>query len=88
MRILLVEDDEVDVMAVKRAFRELKIANPLVEARDGVADAGRALLGEEHARTVRHDDVAGAAAASAAGVVVCVPMNLATFACTMPLVYW
>jgi CheY-like chemotaxis protein len=36
VNILLVEDDDVDVMAVKRAFRELKIANPLFEARDGV----------------------------------------------------
>lgn len=36
INILLVEDDEVDVMAVKRAFRELKIANPLFEARDGI----------------------------------------------------
>ena len=36
VNILLVEDDEVDVMAIKRAFRELKIANPLFEARDGV----------------------------------------------------
>jgi len=34
--ILLVEDDLVDVMAVKRALRDLKIANPLFEARDGV----------------------------------------------------
>lgn len=36
VNILLVEDDEIDVMAVKRAFRELKIANPLYEASDGV----------------------------------------------------
>ena len=36
VNILLVEDDEVDVMAVKRAFRELKIANPLSTARDGI----------------------------------------------------
>ena len=36
INILLVEDDEVDVMAVKRAFRELKIANPLTEAKDGI----------------------------------------------------
>ena len=36
VNILLVEDDEVDVMAVKRAFRELKIANPLIEAKDGI----------------------------------------------------
>jgi len=33
--ILLVDDDKVDVMAVKRSFRDLKIANPLVEARNG-----------------------------------------------------
>jgi CheY-like chemotaxis protein len=36
VNILLVEDDEIDVMAVKRAFRELKIANPLYEASDGI----------------------------------------------------
>ena len=36
INIMLVEDDEVDVMAVKRAFRELKIANPLTEAKDGI----------------------------------------------------
>jgi CheY-like chemotaxis protein len=36
VNILLVEDDEIDVMAVKRAFRELKIANPLFEASDGI----------------------------------------------------
>ena len=34
--ILLVEDDEVDIMAVKRAFNTCKIANPLVIARDGM----------------------------------------------------
>jgi CheY-like chemotaxis protein len=36
VNILLVEDDEIDVMAVKRAFRDLKIANPLFEASDGI----------------------------------------------------
>ncbi len=36
VNILLVEDDDVDVMAVKRAFRNLKIANPLYEAKDGL----------------------------------------------------
>lgn len=36
VNILLVEDDDVDVMAVKRSFRELRIANPLFEARDGI----------------------------------------------------
>lgn len=35
--ILLVEDDEIDVKALKWAFDKLKIANPLVVVRDGVA---------------------------------------------------
>ena len=34
--ILLVEDDEVDVKALKWAFDKLKIANPVSVARDGV----------------------------------------------------
>jgi CheY-like chemotaxis protein len=34
--ILLVEDDEIDVKALSRAFEKLKIANPVVVARDGV----------------------------------------------------
>lgn len=34
--ILLVEDDMVDVMTVKRAFKELKILNPLEVAGNGV----------------------------------------------------
>lgn len=34
--LLLVEDDDVDVMSVKRAFRKLKIANPLHITRDGL----------------------------------------------------
>jgi len=34
--ILLVEDDEVDVKALRWAFQNLKIANPLVVACDGV----------------------------------------------------
>jgi CheY-like chemotaxis protein len=34
--ILLAEDDEVDVKALRWAFDKLKIANPLVVARDGV----------------------------------------------------
>ena len=35
VHILLVDDDEVDVKAVLRSFRELKIANPVTIARDG-----------------------------------------------------
>jgi CheY-like chemotaxis protein len=34
--ILLVEDDEVDIKALRWAFDNLKIANPLVIAQDGV----------------------------------------------------
>jgi CheY-like chemotaxis protein len=34
--LLLVEDDQVDVKAVRRAFGELRIANPLVVAKDGM----------------------------------------------------
>ncbi|MHC4507458.1 MAG: response regulator [Planctomycetota bacterium] len=33
--ILLVEDDSVDVMTVKRAFKELDVSNQLVPAGDG-----------------------------------------------------
>lgn len=36
LNILLVEDDEVDVMNVRRAFQKNNIANPLFVARDGV----------------------------------------------------
>jgi len=43
--ILLVDDDLVDVMAVKRSFQELKIANPVIEALDGV-EALERLRGE------------------------------------------
>jgi CheY-like chemotaxis protein len=43
--ILLVEDDKVDVMAIRRSFRDLKIANPLVEASNGI-EALQRLRGE------------------------------------------
>ena len=33
--ILLVEDDDVDAMSVERAFKKLKIINPIVHAKDG-----------------------------------------------------
>jgi CheY-like chemotaxis protein len=36
LNILLVEDDEVDVMNVRRAFDKNRIANPLFVAPDGV----------------------------------------------------
>jgi len=45
VNILLVEDDEVDVKAVKRALRELKILNSLTVASDGI-EALQLLRGE------------------------------------------
>ena len=36
LSILLVDDDEVDVIIVKRAFATAKISNPLYIARDGI----------------------------------------------------
>jgi CheY-like chemotaxis protein len=36
INILLVEDDEVDIMNVKRAFKKNKIANPLYIASNGL----------------------------------------------------
>lgn len=36
LNVLLVEDDEVDVMTVKRAFQKNHITNPLFVASDGV----------------------------------------------------
>ena len=34
--ILLVEDDDIDALSVMRAFSKLKIANPIVRAKDGI----------------------------------------------------
>ncbi|MBL7648502.1 MAG: response regulator [Candidatus Hydrogenedentes bacterium] len=36
VKILLVEDDEVDVIRVQRGFHQLRIANEIVRARDGI----------------------------------------------------
>ena len=35
--ILLVEDDEADILLLRRAFRNAHIVNPLIEVRDGQA---------------------------------------------------
>ena len=40
--ILLVEDDDVDAMGVDRALKKMRLANPMVRARDGIE--GLALL--------------------------------------------
>jgi CheY-like chemotaxis protein len=34
--ILLVDDDDIDAMSVQRAFSRMKIANPIVRAKDGI----------------------------------------------------
>ncbi len=52
LNILLVEDDEVDVMNVKRAFQRNKIANPLWTAGNGL-DALEILRGSEIPRERR-----------------------------------
>lgn len=36
VRILAIEDDEVDLMSLKRALREIRLANPIEHAVDGV----------------------------------------------------
>lgn len=36
LTVLLVDDDDIDVMAVERAFKKLKISNPIIRARDGL----------------------------------------------------
>ncbi len=36
VNILVVEDDEIDVKALLRAFKKLKIANPVTVAKDGI----------------------------------------------------
>jgi CheY-like chemotaxis protein len=52
LSILLVDDDKVDVMAVRRSFRELKIANPIIEAQNGIEALAR-LRGENGYEKVR-----------------------------------
>lgn len=45
VNVLLVEDDEIDVEAVRRAFHERRILNPITIARDGI-EALEILRGE------------------------------------------
>jgi CheY-like chemotaxis protein len=45
LHILLVDDDDIDVMNVQRAFRKNNILNPLFVARDGI-EALEVLRGE------------------------------------------
>ena len=46
LNILLVEDDQVDVMNVKRAFEKNRIANPLFVAADGLEGLQKLRSGE------------------------------------------
>lgn len=55
VNLLLVDDDEVDVQGLKRAFTKSKIANPITVARDGIealeilrGQNGRAKLARPH----------------------------------------
>jgi CheY-like chemotaxis protein len=34
--LFLIEDDDVDALSVERAFSKLRIANPIIRARDGI----------------------------------------------------
>jgi CheY-like chemotaxis protein len=44
--VLLVDDDNIDVMGIKRAFEKLKIKNPIVVARDGIEAMEKLRSGE------------------------------------------
>lgn len=46
LNILLVEDDEVDVMNVRRAFRKNNVANPIYVAADGIEALEKLRSGE------------------------------------------
>lgn len=50
--ILVVDDDDIDRMAIRRSFRDLKIANPVIEAHDGVQALER-LRGQNGQERVR-----------------------------------
>jgi CheY-like chemotaxis protein len=55
VNLLLVEDDEVDVQGLKRAFAKSRIGNPITVARDGIealeflrGENGRSKLSKPH----------------------------------------
>ncbi len=50
--ILVVDDDRVDTMAIRRSLRELEIGNPVVAARDGI-EALEHLRGENGREKLR-----------------------------------
>ncbi len=50
--LLIVEDDEIDLMGIHRALRDLKISNPTVHAVDGI-EALETLRGENGKTAVK-----------------------------------
>lgn len=50
LTILAVEDDEVDLMSLKRALREIRLVNPLEHAIDGVEAWGHFFDSEDKPR--------------------------------------
>ena len=48
IKILLIEDDDIDAMSIERGFRKAKIANRIVRAKDGL-EALSILRGEKGA---------------------------------------
>ncbi|KST65938.1 two-component system response regulator [Mastigocoleus testarum BC008] len=55
MNILLVEDDEVDIMNVRRAFKKGNILNPLFIARNGLEALNMLRATEEESAVVPHE---------------------------------
>ena len=57
LNILLIEDDEIDVMNVKRAFNKAHIANPIYVANDGLDALQKLRSGEipSHRRLILLD---------------------------------
>ncbi len=53
INILLVEDDDGDAKAIRRAFDAAKIANPIIRAIDGI-DALEILRKEKSNTTIKH----------------------------------
>jgi CheY-like chemotaxis protein len=52
VQVLLVEDNDIDREAVRRAFRQHQVGHPIVEARDGV-EALQILRGQGRPRLAR-----------------------------------
>lgn len=51
VKILLVEDDDIDARAVERGLRKLKIANPVIRAKNGL-EALNILRGKDTQNTI------------------------------------